>query len=105
MFQLGDFESMIEHVIASIHQFILGKVVCTEAPSPDLFHYVLFTVMFYVEIAGKGSAHPLVVTKNFQIIPMLIILNYRLGFADAFQQFLDPNSTLAATSGQGPKGI
>jgi hypothetical protein len=88
--QLGNFEDMVKHVIASIHQFILREIVCAEAPFPDVCSNVLFAVIFYVEVAGYGVREPSISKHEVQILPMLIILNDSLWFTDTFQQFLDP---------------
>jgi hypothetical protein len=51
IFQFGKFEGMVEDVIASIDQLILGEVMCAEAPLSDLCSNVLFALIVHVEVA------------------------------------------------------
>lgn len=46
---------MIEYVVASIDQLILGKVVGAEAPTPNFPDNVFFTVIFNVKVAEGES--------------------------------------------------
>jgi len=49
---------MVEDVIASIHQLILGEVMCAEAPFSDLCSNDLFALIFYVQIARHFVREP-----------------------------------------------
>jgi hypothetical protein len=53
---------MVEDVIASIDQLILGEVMCAEAPLSDLCSNVLFALIVHVEVAKYSVRGP----RNFK---------------------------------------
>jgi hypothetical protein len=66
IFQLRYFECMVKHVITSIYQLIVRKVVCAEAPFADLMYNVMFTLVFHVKIAGVVSEPPSLLSRTLK---------------------------------------